>query len=206
MAIPTGIRLRSADAHEPTHRFDYRGRHRYLVTLPAHGRSTPFADPAMVMRVRDALRDSGILHHFEVYAYCFLPGRLVMLIRGKEDAAEMKKFLAAFRQASGTPPAPEAGPPLWSKKYLERVLRKTEENRDIARTIFDLPAKEGLTRRGEEYPHMGSFVVVKKGGEDRPRAVDRPRKFGSPAGRKGYARSPRPRGNREGPPPRKTPR
>ena len=206
MAIPTGIRLRSADAHEPTHRFDYRGRHGYLVTLPAYGRSTPFADPAMVMRVRDALRDSGILHHFEVYAYCFLPGRLVMLIRGKEDAAEMKKFLAAFRQASGTPPAPEAGPPLWSKKYLERVLRKTEENRDIARMIFDLPVKEGLARRGEEYPHMGSFVVVKKGREDQPGAADRPQRYKTPAGRKADGPSPRPRWNRAGPPPRKTPR
>lgn len=206
MPIPTGIRLRSADAHEPAHRFDYRGRHRYLVTLPTHGRSTPFQDTERVLRVRDALRDSAIQHHFEVYAYCFLPGRLVMLIRGKEDSAEMKKFLAAFRQASGTPRAPDAGPPLWSKKYLERVLRKTEENRDIARMIFDLPVSEGLARRNEEYPHMGSFVVVKKGREDRPRAADRPQRFGPPPGRKGYGSGPPPRGNRTGPPSRKNSR
>jgi len=162
VAIPTTIRLRSADAHEPAHRFDYRGRHRYIVTLPARGRSTPFQDGAAVLRVRDALRDSSIQHKFEVYAYCFLPSRLVMLVRGKEDSSDMKRFLTGFRQVSGQPAGQEGGHRLWSRKFLERVLRKSEENRDVARMIFDLPAKEGLARPGEVYPHMGSFVIMKE--------------------------------------------
>jgi hypothetical protein len=179
MAIPTIIRLRSADAQASAHRFDYRGRHRYLVTLPAHGQSAPFQDGPTVARVRDALRDAGIQHKFEVYAYCFLPGRLVMLIRGKEDGSDMKKFLAGFRQASV---GPEGARPLWSRKYLERVLRKLEENREIARMIFELPVKEGLVKRGVEYPHMGSFVVVRKSDAERPRPRPRPqRPFPPPA-------------------------
>jgi hypothetical protein len=168
MSIPTGIRLRSADARPSVQRFNYVGMHRYLITLPAGKGKAVFTTQETVVPILDILREAGWKEAFDIYAYCFLPARLVLMIRGKNDRSDMKRFLTAFREMSNAFVLKKAGHPLWSRKFLERVLRRSEESRDVARMIFDLPWREGVIVRGGEYPLQGSFVVAQKGSETKP--------------------------------------
>jgi putative transposase len=145
---------------EPGTRFNYRGMHRYLITLLTHPSCGTIADRETVIPTLDILRDSCHAHSFEVYAYCFLPDRLVLLIRGKEEGADMKMFLGAFRTGSGSAFGQRTGKRLWSKRYQERVLRKTEVTRAIAEEIFRLPVKAGLASATDTYAFQGSFVLA----------------------------------------------
>jgi putative transposase len=145
---------------EPGARFNYRGMHRYLITLLVHPSCGTIADRETVIPTLDILRESCLAHRFDVYAYCFLPDRLALLVRGKEESADMKLFLAAFRTGSGSAFLQRTGRHLWSKKYQERVLRKTEVTRAIAEEIFRLPVKAGLASATDTYAFQGSFVLA----------------------------------------------
>jgi hypothetical protein len=95
-----------------------------------------------------------------VYAYCFLPDKLELIIRGKDEQSMMKEFLLEFRGASNASVESETGHPLWKKKYFERVLRKAEDSRRVAESIFELPVKAGLVPKAPDYPFQGSFVII----------------------------------------------
>ncbi len=159
MATIEVMRLPSAERHEAPHRFDYKGQHRYLITLPTHLGKPLFAASDRVFGILGALREEAALHMFDVYAYCFLPARLLLLVRGRDITSDMKVFLSAFRVRTNGQSQQELGQPVWSKKYIERVLRKGEESRDIAKQIFLAPVKEGLVAVATAYPYLGSFVV-----------------------------------------------
>jgi hypothetical protein len=153
MATTDVMRLRSA-GEVPKARFDYRGKHRYLITLdPAPGR-TEFADKPSILKVLSVLREQSWEHKFDVIAYSFAPERLVMLVRGRDDASYMKGFLAAFRAAADV----ALGSPLWKRTYRERVLRKKEDLRDIVRDIFMAPVRDGRAAHPAAYEFQGSFV------------------------------------------------
>jgi putative transposase len=134
--------------------------HRYLITLLAHPSCTSLGLKETVIPTLDVLRESCHAHFFEVYAYCFLPDRLVLLVRGKEETSDMKLFLASFRKDSESAHGLRGGKHLWSKRYQERVLRKTEVTRAIADEVFRLPVKAGLAGGTDRYPFQGSFVLA----------------------------------------------
>ncbi len=192
MAIPTGISLRGQE--QPSgERFNYTGKHRYVLTLPVAGDRPVFAGAAVTVPVLDILRDACWRHHFEVYAYSFLPARLVLIVRGREDFSQLKEFLRSFRQQSNERLREQLGRTLWSKKYLERVLRKTEASVDAARELFLLPVKAGLAASAPDYPLQGSFVEEMRRFYAPPRP-DRSRAFhraGPSKQRRGQARKTR---------------
>ncbi|MBX2991938.1 MAG: hypothetical protein KF749_12345 [Bacteroidetes bacterium] len=142
------------------YRFDYKGMHRYLITLPVYASKKVFTQQHIVVGVLNYLSDSAMKNHFDVYAYCLLPDQLVMIVRGKDEHADMKAFLREFRSSSTDALKAELGHPVWKKKYFERVLRKKEDTKLIAGTIFHMPVKAGLAKTAEEYPFQGSFVVI----------------------------------------------
>jgi putative transposase len=159
MGMVTEMRLPGGGG-DPGTRFNYRGMHRYIITLLAHPSCNSLVLKETVIPTLDVLRDACHAHLFEVYAYCFLPDRLVLLVRGKEESSDMKLFLTAFRKASESAFGLNGGKHLWSKKYQERVLRKTEVTRTIAEEIFRLPVKAGLAGGAERYAFQGSFVLA----------------------------------------------
>ena len=140
-------------------RFNYKGMHRYIITLPSFKSHRVFADRAVILKVLDLLRESCWKHHFDIYAYCFLPESLVMIARGKTEYADMKVFLSGFRSLAAGALEPQLGHPLWKRKYLERVLRKKEDSRKIADDIFQLPVKAGIVAKAADHEFHGSFVL-----------------------------------------------
>ena len=160
MATPTEMHLPSSVAEGGgTHKFNYLGMHRYLITVPAFKPESAFKERETVLAVLDTLREASWSHHFDVYAYSFLPDVLTLIIRGKEEKSDMKQFLAAFRHGSSERLEARLGHPLWKKKYMERVLRKTEDTRAVAQDIFQGPVRAGLAPSAAEYEFQGSFVT-----------------------------------------------
>jgi len=180
MAMVSEMRIPGGDGPAGV-RFNYRGMHRYLITLLPHPAAGPVAAQEVVRPTLDALRSACRTHAFEVYAYCFLADRLVLLVRGREETSDMKLFLSEFRAVSSSAHEQATGKRLWSRKYRERVLRKTEVTRTVAEEIFRLPVKEGLAAAPAGYAWQGSFVLAgvppprKKGGPARPFRGKRPR-------------------------------
>ena len=198
MGMVTEMHLR--ESAEGGGRFNYRGFHRYLITLPASGPTVRLSEKEVVFPVLTALRETGRAHQFDVVAYCFLPDKLVLIIRGRSEESDMKKFLEAFRPASSAALGSRLGGPLWARKYLERVLRKTENTKLIADEIFRLPVKAGMAPDPSAYPYQGSFVLPPSAPPRRdsrtsprrsPRRSGPPRRPG-PSGRPGSPRRRRP--------------
>jgi hypothetical protein len=185
------MQLRSA-GETPRERFDYRGRHRYVITVEAHAGTAVFTQKEIVLQVLDVLREQASQHHFEVHAYSFLPARLLLLVQGKQDDSYMKGFLSAFRAASNVQLEPVLGRPLWKRIYRERVLRKGEETADAVREIWYTPVRENLARYPGGYEFQGSFV--------------RPLRTGPPAGRGQGQRSKPPASSGKRPYPPRRPR
>jgi REP element-mobilizing transposase RayT len=142
------------------YRFDYTGKHRYFITLPVFGHKEVFVEQRRVVAVLNALRDSALVHHFDVYAYCFLPSEMILVVHGKEKTSNMKTFVKEFRRQSSKALEEELGHALWKRKYLERVLRRDEDTREIVNSVFRRPVAAGLVRKPSEYPFQGSFVLV----------------------------------------------
>ena len=213
MATTTEMHLpSSAGEGGGGHRFNYVGMHRYLITLPAFKPASIFKERETILAVLDALGDASRKFHFDVYAYSFLPDTLTLIVRGKDDTSDMKQFLIAFRHASSEKNETRLGHPLWKKKYMERVLRRAEDSKIVAKDIFQGPVRAGLVATAAEYEFQGSFVtnVMKTAGEPSV-PVWPPKKpfFGSPqkkswkarppqGQRRGFSKGPR-RDNRERP-------
>jgi hypothetical protein len=197
MPLTTEMHLPSEQKREG-HTFTYTGKFRYMITLPTHESRPIFTDNNNVLKVLDCLGGSSRAHHFEVIAYCFLPEKLVVVIGGKEETSDMRAFLAGFRASSVSMLEPLLRHPVWSKRYLERVVRRGEDLRAVVRELFRLPVKAGLADSPTAYPFQGSFtgltpaVTLPPGSSHRQRAMAR---------RPGAAPR-RPGGGKRGGPPR----
>jgi REP element-mobilizing transposase RayT len=136
-------------------RFNYRGQHRYLVTMQTRKRREVFSATPLMMEMLNVLRGACLEQQFNVHAYCILPHEVVLLIQGKTEQADMKAFLRALRASSRTVFAGDGD--LWARTYTERVLRKTEQTRDVARSVLNRAEQPSTYGTGVR-PISGSFV------------------------------------------------
>lgn len=173
MPLTTEMHLPSEQKHEGR-AFTYTGKFRYMITLPTHDSKPIFTDTAPVLKALECLGASCRMHHFEVIAYCFLPEKLVVVIGGKEETSDMRGFLAAFRTSSVSALEPLIHHPVWSKRYLERIVRRKEDLRAVVRDLYLLPVKAGLAESPTTYSFQGSFAGLTPAAISLP-ATSRPR-------------------------------
>ena len=157
MGLVTEMRLPSAGVHE-THVFSYTGKHRYSVTLFTHGSKEVFRNAEPVRAVLEVLGECGRKEAFEITAYCFLPGRLVIIIGGKDEGSDFRSFIRGFRTESSSRVQAIVPGELWSRRYQERVVRRGENLRAVVRDLFLLPVRGGLAQAPTAYPYQGSFT------------------------------------------------
>jgi hypothetical protein len=170
MAMVTEMRIPAGDHKE---RFDYRGLHRYLITFTAARKGAPINVKETVLLILEALRGACQEHKFDVFAYAFLPDRLVLIVRGKAEDSDMRGLVGSFRKRVE---GGEGGLPPLARRYTERVLRKTESSRDVASGIFAMAVSAGLVRTPAEYPFQGSFVLPDPFPRKRPASPPRHRR------------------------------
>ena len=138
--------------------FNYRGFYRYFVTICAYNSERVFKnDPLLVSWLTDTMREKSSSFGFKVWAYCFMPDHLHLLIEGKGNDSDMRRFISSYKQSTGFYYKKKTGQPLWQVNYYEHVLRGEEDTTNVARCIFDNPVRKGLMDDFKKYKSLGSF-------------------------------------------------
>ena len=139
--------------------FDYSGRYRYFITICTHNKKPIFDNSTLVEWLANVLRDKADSCGFTIWAYCFMPDHLHVLIEGRDNDSDMRRFISSYKQYTGFHFKKEEGLPLWQINYYEHVLRKEEETMSVARYIFANPVRKGLVDDYRQYGFLGSFEL-----------------------------------------------
>jgi putative transposase len=134
--------------------FGYVGPFGYSLSLVTRGRAPVFTDRGMVDAALECLALSCGRYGFSLYAYCFMPDHLHLLVCGEEDSS-LTDFMRHFKQLSGHQYKLEYGAQLWQISYYDHVLRKEEDLLPLARYIWDNPVRAGLVQDMCDYPFSG---------------------------------------------------
>ena len=117
-----------------------------------------FRDDTIVAATLSHFRQAAQSESFAVLAYCLMPDHAHLMVEGTTDRSDLRRFVGRAKRHSGAAYALRHGGPLWQEGYYERVLRKDEDARDIARYILWNPVRAGFVRIPTEYPYLGSDV------------------------------------------------
>jgi putative transposase len=139
--------------------FPYQGCYRYFITLRCHGGKRHFADNNLILTALNILRHTAGQRNFYIWAYCFMPDHLHLLIEGKTENADMSKFISVFKQKTAFRFQRRQSTKLWQPRYYDRVLRKDEETSIVVRYIFENPVRKGIVTDYLQYPYSGSFEL-----------------------------------------------
>jgi putative transposase len=155
----------------------------FSATLVCADRLSFFENGDLVDMGLRHLRSTASKCSASVYAYCFMPDHLHLLV----DVAEGKsliEFVRHFKQLTsyefrhGHSYEDQA---LWQRRFYDHALRSDEAIEAVAQYIWGNPARAGLVSNQSDYPHWGSFVwdVAASGskdpdlrGRDPPNAVE----------------------------------
>lgn len=139
--------------------FSYRGSYRYFITIVADKRNEIFISSEIAGQILKALKEVSILCQFAVWAYCFMPDHLHVLIEGKNEDSDMKELILKFKQKTAYEFKRLYQKRLWQENYYEHILRKDEDTKKAARYILENPVRKGLAAHVLNYPYVGSFEM-----------------------------------------------
>ncbi len=137
-------------------RFSYVGPFRYFLTLSSHNRVAVFRSATTVdATLWEFLRTAGE-ERFAFLAYCFMPDRLHLLVEGTTDTSDLRSFMKLAMHRSAGAQARVHGTRLWQDVYHDRVLKRGEDARLVARYIIETPVRAGIVTTPTAYPCVGS--------------------------------------------------
>jgi len=140
--------------------FDYKGPYAYFITCCTDQKKPYFKDKDIVGIMVDVLKEASQRFNFRVYAYCFMPDHLHLLLTGGETSS-LGDFMRFFKQKTSFLFKRSYDTPLWQRSCYDHVLRKDEALKDIALYIFQNPVRRKLVEDYQDYPFSGSFVFDK---------------------------------------------
>jgi putative transposase len=138
--------------------FDYLGPYRYSLTFCTDSRQRLFVTRERVELVLMQIERSAAEEQVAIIAYCFMPDHLHLLVEGRCESSDCRRFINRAKQFSGFHYSKTFGHRLWQRYGFERVLRVDEATLVVARYIVENPLREGLVRSVEDYPFAGSRV------------------------------------------------
>jgi len=137
--------------------FNYIGTYAYFVTILTKDRGNYFREVEVVDSLIGDLVKTAESEGFNVSAYCFMPDHLHLLVMGKDDQSNLKKFVSLFKQKSGFWFKKNYNENLWHISYYDHVLRKEENMENVALYILYNPVRKGFVSDYKEYPFSWSF-------------------------------------------------
>ena len=138
--------------------FSYTGFYKYFVTIVCNGKIPVFADESIVKEILELLKDISLSYGFSIWAYCFMPEHLHLLIEGQKEDSNLKKFIPMLKQKTSYVYRKKTGGKLWQENYYEHVLRKDEDIKNVARYVLENPMRRKLADNFVNFPFSGSFV------------------------------------------------
>ena len=106
---------------------------------------------------RQILR-AAMRFEFAVLAYCLMPDHVHLLMEGRSERSDLRRFIKRAKQSSGQSYAAAASGSLWQDSYHDHVVRPEEDLSGIARYIIENPVRAGLVKSPLDYPFVGSTV------------------------------------------------
>ena len=137
--------------------FDYKGCYSYSITICTHEKKPVFKDSNLVRWLIDALAEKSDSYNFKIWAYCFMPDHLHLLMEGRNDDSDTKGFISSYKQHTGFYYKKKNDQLLWQINYYDHVLRKEEDITSVAQYIFGNPVRKGLVEDYRQYEFLGSF-------------------------------------------------
>ena len=136
----------------------YRGRAAHFLTLCVHDRQNLFSNHELVFAILKVLKMACASHSFAIYAYCFLPDHLHLILAGKSESANLTEVMRAFKGAAAAAARKLGIRNLLQKGFYDHVLRNGKAMDEAAWYIFLNPVRAGFVSRPEDWPHSGSCV------------------------------------------------
>jgi putative transposase len=137
--------------------FDYKGCYRYFVTICTFGKKDLFCNERLVNWLINVLKEKSNSFGFKIWAYCFMPEHLHLLIEGRNPDSDMKRFISGYKQYTGYYYKRKSGQNLWQINFYDHILRREEDILSLANYIFENPVRRRLVGNQEDYKFMGSF-------------------------------------------------
>ena len=137
--------------------FPYTGVFAYFITICTCKKQLYFNDAAIVNNIILTLKSEAERSDFDIYAYCFMPDHLHLLLIDREGSG-LTGFIKTFKQKSGYYFKQGTGLILWQKSYYDHVIRKKENLNNIASYVFNNPVRKKLVDDFIKYPFLGSMV------------------------------------------------
>jgi len=138
--------------------FSYKGQFAYFITICTALKKKLFVSQEVFELVFNYLRETSKEFGFGIYAYCFMPDHLHLLIVAEDETADLNKFLKTFKQKSAFYFKMEFGEKLWQPSFYDHVLRKRESLNKIAEYILFNPVRKGFAEDYKKYPYLGSVM------------------------------------------------
>lgn len=138
--------------------FPYKGPFAYFLTMCTCRQLPHFRDKGIVEMALSTLKETATKYRFDVYAYCFMPNHLHLLLVGASGLSDLKGFVKAFKQKSSYRYKQKHGRKLWQPSFYDRTLRKEESLKEAALYIFNNPVRRNLVQDFRTYPFLGSMV------------------------------------------------
>jgi len=139
--------------------FSYRGRYRYFITIRSHDFNCLLIHEGVVNKALEILQSVAEQKRFSIWAYCFMPDHVHLLVEGQDSNADMRRFVSSFKQRTGYWYKRTHNSTLWNSNYYEHVLRGDEATVAVAKYIIRNPVRRGLVQDYDSYPYSGSFEL-----------------------------------------------
>ena len=140
--------------------FSYKGYYRYFITLRCFKQASYFRDDEVVAKALSVLQDTAKRRNFCVWAYCFMPDHVHLLIEGKRADADMANFVSVFKQRTAFWFGSLFKAKLWQPGYYDRVLRKDENTSAVVRYMFENPVRKRIVTDYLQYKNSGSLELT----------------------------------------------
>lgn len=136
----------------------YLGQRAYFLTLCAGQRRKLFTRPGLVATLLAVLRATCCAHFFNVYAYCFMPDHVHMILTGGSDSSSLARLMQVFKSLASREARKIGLANLWQKGFYDHILRTGDSLDAAAWYVFMNPVRAQLAPRAEDWPFSGSFV------------------------------------------------
>ena len=137
----------------------YIGRKSYFLTLCLSERRRLFARSRLTGAITDVLKQTCEAHYFGLYAYCFIPDHLHLLLCGMTDIADLSAMVRTFKGRAAAAARRLGYADFWQKGFYDRVIRSGEEFENAAAYVLMNPVRAGLVQDFAEWPHSGSSML-----------------------------------------------
>jgi len=134
----------------------YREGYVFFITITTHHRHRWFAHyPDLTNEATDLLLDLVSERRTDLYAWCFMPDHLHLLIRDLDVVAFVRRFKGAL-----TPLARRRQPTcrLWQRSFYDHALRSEEDMHRVAAYVWENPVRAEMAASPADYRWSGSTV------------------------------------------------